>query len=169
MSSSKSLVRQKFNSFHGNLPTTTDEFPQMHRPKTHPELPRRIRSLFEAFAPGNSTSLENNYHKLTKILLHVTIDRSLGPVHVLLSSESTVGDLIKAALDVYLKEKRRPLLIETDPHCFELHYSQFALESLNPSEKLMNLGSRNFFLCSKQTNPVNSSVLNQEKKAAADK
>ncbi|KAK1384854.1 Histone deacetylase HDT [Heracleum sosnowskyi] len=91
-------------------------------------------------------------NKLTKLLLNVNIQRSFGPVHVIISVENTVGDLIKAAIEVYLKENRRPLLTETDARCFDLHYSQFSLERLKPEEKLTNLESRNFFLCPKPNN-----------------
>ncbi|KAK4395941.1 hypothetical protein Sango_1748400 [Sesamum angolense] len=38
----------------------------------------------------------------------------------------------------------------TDASAFDLHYSQFSLESLDREEKLMELGSRNFFLCPKR-------------------
>ena len=67
--------------------------------------------------------------RLTKLLLNVTIERSLGPVQVVISSENTVSDLVKAAIEIYVAEKRRPFLPETDPHRFDLHYSQFSLES----------------------------------------
>lgn len=67
--------------------------------------------------------------RLTKLLLNVTIERSMGPVQVVMSSENTVADLVKAAVEIYIGEKRRPLLTETDPHRFDLHYSQFSLES----------------------------------------
>ncbi|TKY55392.1 hypothetical protein E2542_SST19807 [Spatholobus suberectus] len=90
----------------------------------------------------------------SKLLLNVTIENCLGAVQVLMSPEDTAGDLIKAALAFYGKEKRRPFLNNTDPKCYELHYSSFTLESLKPDDKLMNLGSRNFFLCLK---PPNSS------------
>ncbi|KAF4366581.1 hypothetical protein F8388_004245 [Cannabis sativa] len=92
----------------------------------------------------------------TKLLLNVTMERSLGPVQVVIGSENTVGDLVKAAVELYVGEKRRPLLPETDPHRFELHYSQFSLESLKEEEKLINLGSRNFFLCSKAKRVMSS-------------
>ena len=59
----------------------------------------------------------------------MNIESSLGPVHVVMSSENTVNDLIKVAIEIYVKEKRRPLLEETDPKFFQLHYSQFSLES----------------------------------------
>ncbi|CAA6666853.1 unnamed protein product [Spirodela intermedia] len=87
--------------------------------------------------------------KPTKLLLRVTVQRNLWPVHVMISPESTVVDLIKATVEAYVKEGRRPLLVERDPLAFELHFSQFSLESLSREEKVINLGSRNFFLCLK--------------------
>ncbi|XP_042485005.1 uncharacterized protein At4g22758-like, partial [Macadamia integrifolia] len=84
------------------------------------------------------------------LLLNVTIQGSLGAVQVVMSPESTVGDLITAAVRLYAKEARRPFLPTTDPADFDLHYSQFSLESLNREEKLKELGSRNFFLCLKK-------------------
>ncbi|MFS7915771.1 hypothetical protein Hanom_Chr02g00169131 [Helianthus anomalus] len=89
--------------------------------------------------------------KLTKLLLNVTVERSLVPVHVLISPESTVGDLIAAVLQQYSKEGRRPVIEAFNYPGFDLHYSQFSLERLSRDEKLNELGSRNFFLCSKQS------------------
>lgn len=66
--------------------------------------------------------------KPTKLLLNVNVQNGLGPVQVVMSPENTVGDLIKAVLELYVKEKRRPLLPSTEPHFFELHYSPFVLE-----------------------------------------
>ncbi|XVF10749.1 hypothetical protein REPUB_Repub07fG0209600 [Reevesia pubescens] len=104
--------------------------------------------------------------RLTKLLLNVNIESSLGPVHVVMSSENTVNDLIKAAIEIYVKEKRRPLLEETDPKFFQLHYSQFCLESLKPGEKLINLGSRNFFLCLNPSSFVTSCSSDNAKMAS---
>lgn len=67
--------------------------------------------------------------QLTKFLVNVNIQNSLGRIQVVMSPENTVGELMKAAIGVYVKEKRRPLLRSDDPGCFELHYSQFSLES----------------------------------------
>lgn len=64
-----------------------------------------------------------------KLLLKVTMMRSLGPVLVVMSPESTVGDLVAATLRQYVKEGRRPILPSGDPSQFDLHYSQFSLES----------------------------------------
>ncbi|XP_022738431.1 uncharacterized protein At4g22758-like [Durio zibethinus] len=104
--------------------------------------------------------------RLTKLLLNVNIKSSLGPVHVVMLSENTVNDLIKAVIEIYVKEKRRPLLKETDPKLFQLHYSQFSLESLKPEEKLINLGSRNFFLCLKPSSSVTSCGSDKAKMAS---
>ncbi|KAI7729748.1 hypothetical protein M8C21_026127 [Ambrosia artemisiifolia] len=95
--------------------------------------------------------------KLTKLLLNVTVERSLVPVHVIISPESTVGDLIAAALRQYSKEGRWPVIPLVNYHGFDLHYSQFCLESLSRDEKLNELGSRNFFLCSNQSVTVSGS------------
>lgn len=104
-----------------------------------------------------STSATAATQKLTKLLLNVNIERSLGPVQVVIKPDNTVSDLINAAIEIYVKEKRRPFLKQTDPKFFTLHYSQFSLESLKADEKLINLGSRNFFMCPKPCTSVNSS------------
>lgn len=83
--------------------------------------------------PGNltlpTTEIRNGSQKLTKLLLNVNIERSLGPVQVIMAPDNMVKDLIKAAIEIYAREKRRPLLKETNPDGFQLHYSQFSLES----------------------------------------
>ncbi|CAL5198052.1 unnamed protein product [Lathyrus oleraceus] len=84
-----------------------------------------------------------------KLLLKVTIENSLGAIQVLMLSENTVEDLIKAALVFYEKENRRPILKNYDPKSYDLHYSKFTFQSLKRDEKLLGLESRNFFLCSK--------------------
>lgn len=65
----------------------------------------------------------------SKLLLNVTVQGSVGPVHVVMSPESTVEELVEAAVEEYVKEGRRPLLADDDPGAFELHYSSFSLES----------------------------------------
>ena len=104
---------------------------QIFPPERHTNLVRRPGGLISV--PEGWTAPEtrpgNSQYRLTKLLLNVTIERSLRPVHVVMSSENTVSDLIKSVVDIYVKEKRRPLVKETDPHRFKLHYSQFSLES----------------------------------------
>ncbi|XP_027337720.1 uncharacterized protein LOC113851436 [Abrus precatorius] len=100
-----------------------------------------------------------------KVLVNVTIENSLGAIQVLMLPQDTVADLIKASLVSYEREKRRPFLKNTDPKCYDLHYSSFTLESLKADDKLMKLGSRNYFLCSK---PPTSSCSEKEKNMAFD-
>ncbi|XP_049385868.1 uncharacterized protein At4g22758-like [Solanum stenotomum] len=106
---------------------------------------------------------QEKQQKLTKLLVKVNIQNSVGPVHVVMSPENTVRELIKAAIEIYVKEKRRPLLPSSDSRCYELHYSQFSLESLNLDEKLLNLVSRSFFVCPKPNCRLNSSLKNKTK------
>ncbi|KAJ8543548.1 hypothetical protein K7X08_006071 [Anisodus acutangulus] len=114
---------------------------------------------------GNVTtsSTHEKQQKLTKLLINVNIQNSLGPLHVVMSPEKTVEDLIKAAIEIYVKEKRRPLLPISNSCCYELHYSQFSLESLKAEEKLLNLESRSFFLCPKPNCRVHSSSKDKAK------
>ncbi|XP_050228642.1 uncharacterized protein LOC126677870 [Mercurialis annua] len=113
-------------------------------------------SVPEMFA-SSETGASASQSKLTKLLLNVNIERSLGPVQVIMAPENTVKDLIKAVIEIYVKEKRRPFLINSNPDCFALHYSQFSFESLKADEKLINLGSRNFFMCLKTSNTITTS------------
>ncbi|XP_059430308.1 uncharacterized protein At4g22758 [Corylus avellana] len=130
-------LTHKSSSFHGQ--NTIAMAAELRRPKTLPEL------LSSKNVVG-TTSPEGR-PKLTKLLLNVTIQGSLGPVQVVMTPESMVSDLIATAVRLYAKEGRRPILPTTDPSLFDLHYSQFSLESLDREENLMALGSRNFFLC----------------------
>ncbi|XP_020591545.1 uncharacterized protein At4g22758-like [Phalaenopsis equestris] len=124
-------------SFHGSPATASSDLPQIRRPKTQPDLLDSIRTLPPPAHPP-------------KILVKVTVQRSLGPVQVMASTDWTVLDLMAAVIKIYIEEERLPLLCSTDPSAFGLHYSQFSLESLDPDEKLVNFGSRSFFLCPKR-------------------
>lgn len=144
----KGRLTEKAKSFHGgsSLEGKGGEMSLLPRPRTVPDLLSSGRQVLER----GSSNGDLRPAKLTKLLLNVTIDRSLGAVQVLMSPESTVEDLIAAALRQYCKEARRPILSSNEPSGFDLHYSQFSLESLNREDKLMALGSRNFFLCPKK-------------------
>ncbi|KAI9076609.1 hypothetical protein K1719_041374 [Acacia pycnantha] len=96
----------------------------------------------------------DSLRRLAKVLVNVTIENSLGPVQVLISPDDTVADLIKTALAIYEREKRRPLLKLKDPKHYALHYSPFWLQSLKGSDKLRDLGSRNFFLYSSKSSTI---------------
>ncbi|XP_039032730.1 uncharacterized protein At4g22758-like isoform X1 [Hibiscus syriacus] len=135
--SRRGRLSEKASSLHGRIHTMAPE--ELRWPKTLPDLLQE---------KAISTS-SNVRPKLTKLLLNVTIQDSPGAVQVVMSPESTVRDLITAAIRQYSKEGCRPILRPTDVTLFDLHYSQFSLESLEREEKLMALGSRNFFLCTK--------------------
>ncbi|KAJ4842375.1 hypothetical protein Tsubulata_047905, partial [Turnera subulata] len=109
--------------------STSDRSLETFPPERRTVLPRRRGGLLSVpgklagkSGGGGSTTSQK---MVTRLLLNVNIERSLGPVHVVMSSENTVRDLVKAAIEIYVKEKRRPLLkLETvDPDRFELHYS----------------------------------------------
>ncbi|KAI3780756.1 hypothetical protein L2E82_10746 [Cichorium intybus] len=73
---------------------------------------QRPRTVLDLISSRVDSSTEMVRSKLTKLLLNLTVQRSLIPLHVLISPESNYLDL---------------------------------------DEKLIELGSRNFFLCPKQT------------------
>ncbi|KAJ6790471.1 Uncharacterized protein M6B38_248680 [Iris pallida] len=159
-------------SFHGRTTAATaaSEPRQMRRPKTHPDLlgsagaGAGAGSCLSTRSSSSSSSHDHHVSMTTttdhenrgrrvpaKVLVNVTVQRSLGPLQVMASTEWTVEKLVEEALKQYRKEGRRPLLATGDhPSAFGLHYSQFSLESLDPKEKLIGLGSRNFFLCPKE-------------------
>ncbi|MCL7038436.1 hypothetical protein MKW94_015288 [Papaver nudicaule] len=118
------------------------------RPKTDPKL---LATMGNKSSGGifSSPKSETDITKLTRLLLNVTVQRIVGPIHVVISPDSTVGDLITMVVKQYSEEGRRPLLSTVNPSDFNLHYSQFSLECLDKEEKLIQLGSRNFFLCPK--------------------
>ncbi|KAL1558210.1 hypothetical protein AAHA92_08703 [Salvia divinorum] len=135
----KGRLSEKASSFHGrDAGGMADLLP---RPRTVPDL------LAGRRGGGSLAPSPLPPQKLTKLLVNVTIQRSPGPVHVLMPPEATVQDLITAALRQYVSEARRPVLPSTACSAFDLHYSQFSLESLDREVKIVELGSRNFFLC----------------------
>ncbi|KAL0436334.1 UNVERIFIED_CONTAM: hypothetical protein Sradi_0341300 [Sesamum radiatum] len=141
----KGRLPEKASSFHGRGGGAAEEM--LPRPRTVPDLLAGRRA-------GGSSAEDvvalGTQPKLTRLLLNVTIQRSLGAVKVLMPLEATVEDLIAMALRQYAKEARLPVLPSGDACGFDLHYSQFSLESLDREAKLMALGSRNFFLCPKR-------------------
>ncbi|XP_057811641.1 uncharacterized protein At4g22758-like [Salvia miltiorrhiza] len=116
--------------------------------------PQRQNYGLERGAPpqrknGSGGAADVKRRQLTKVLFNVSLQNSLWPVQVMMSPENTATELVKAAIGVYAEERRRPELRCTDPGRYELHYSQFSLESLKPEVKLMDLGSRNFYVSAK--------------------
>ncbi|MED6155476.1 hypothetical protein PIB30_005681 [Stylosanthes scabra] len=143
------LLSEKSSSFHvapTAAPAAMSGGAQIRRPKTVPDLVSH-RKRAEATTTTTTPMAEVVRREPPKVLVKVTTMGSLGPVQLVMPPESTVEDLIAATVRQYVKEGRRPILPSQDPSHFELHYSQFSLESLERDEKLRELGSRNFFMC----------------------
>ncbi|XP_066321737.1 uncharacterized protein [Miscanthus floridulus] len=157
---------QRRASFHGrgtheHQPQQRDHLLQRQRPRTHPDLLAGVRERGFRRAGvhgGNATAAAavpwGRRAAPSKALVTVAVQRSMWPLHVMAGAEWRVADLVAAAVELYVREGRRPLLPSADPSVFGLHYSQFSLESLDPAEKLMELGSRSFFLCPRATAAV---------------
>ncbi|PUZ47016.1 hypothetical protein GQ55_7G129300 [Panicum hallii var. hallii] len=142
-------ARQRSASFHGRGAEQRHQL-QKQRPKTLPDLLAGVRGAsFRSGSPPPRAGGETGRRTPSKVLVSVAVQRSLWPLHVMASAGWTVADLVAAAVALYVKEGRRPLLPSADPAAFGLHYSQFSLESLDPKAKVMELGSRSFFLCPK--------------------
>ncbi|XP_027908735.1 uncharacterized protein At4g22758-like [Vigna unguiculata] len=138
-------LTNKSSSFHSQSSSAAAmSGTSIRRPMTVPEL------LLDRNRSAPAAAAEVVRRQPPKLLLKVTIMGSLGPVQVVMTPESAVGDLVAAAVNQYIKEGRRPILPSNDPSQFDLHYSQFTLESLERNEKLKDIGSRNFFLCPKK-------------------
>ncbi|TVU14658.1 hypothetical protein EJB05_38141, partial [Eragrostis curvula] len=174
---------QRSASFHGRgAEAEQRRLLPKQRPKTQPDLLAGMRPGASARASssrsGSPDGEPTGMRTPSKVLVSVSVQRSMWPLHVMASAEWRVSDLVAAAVALYVKEGRRPPLPSADPAAFDLHYSQFSLEStflwflaspptrsafasrhaligckvlygLDPSERVMELGSRSFFLCPK--------------------
>lgn len=118
-------LTEKASSFHGRSPVVIEVPKQLRRPRTVPDL----RSTGVPVQAASAGAGFEERPRLSKLLLNVTMQGSLGPVHVIMTPDSKVGDLIATAMRQYVKEGRRPMLLTADPSCYDLHYSQFSLES----------------------------------------
>ncbi|VAH32132.1 unnamed protein product [Triticum turgidum subsp. durum] len=120
---------QRWSSFHGRGAEQRHQLPKQ-RPKTQPDLLAGVRGRSFRAADGGEPLAELAVRRTPgKVLVNVTVQRSLWPLHVMASADWSVADLVAAAVGIYVKEGRRPLLPATDPSTFGLHYSQFSLES----------------------------------------
>lgn len=117
----RARLHAKSSSFHGHSAATAMSS-ELRRPKT---LPNLVSHRNQTGSPPEG----GLPRQPPKLLLHVTVLGSLGPVKVVMTPESTVGDLLAASIRQYGKEGRRPFLPTTDPSAFDIHFSQFSLES----------------------------------------
>ncbi|CAA6656241.1 unnamed protein product [Spirodela intermedia] len=78
---------------------------------------------------------KHQLHGQRKVLVTVTVEGSPGPVRVLVGLQES-----------YCREGRSPKLDPAAVASFQLHHTQFCLESLNKEDTLGQVGSRNFYL-----------------------
>ncbi|CAO2034901.1 unnamed protein product [Urochloa humidicola] len=135
-------ARQRSASFHGRgaAEQRHHQLLQKQRPKTLPDLLAGVRGRAASFRSGGSGSPpadEEGRRTPSKVLVSVAVQRSMWPLHVMASAEWTVADLVAAAVALYVKEGRRPLLPYADPDAFSLHYSQFSLEMTSGTHGLI--------------------------------
>lgn len=102
------------------------------------EHPHCLDHLLERMAPLRVDAPASADRRLTRLLVNVTVDRSLWPVHVVLAADATVADLVRAAVAAYVREGRRPPIHHPRNAAggagdaadgFELHFSKYSLES----------------------------------------
>jgi hypothetical protein len=109
---------------------STQALVAMHRGGGEPETqPHRL--LLQRMEPLFRPAPTDRDRRLTKLLVNVTVDRSLWPVHLVLGADATVADLVRAAVGTYVREGRRPPLAAADDAVdgFELHLNKYSLES----------------------------------------
>lgn len=113
----------------------------LFRPQTCTDVFASSHSLL-AFSPPS----HEGYKKDAKVVVNVTVEGSPGPVRTLVKLGASVEETIKLVVDRYSEEGRTPKLDRDVAPLFELHHSYFSLESLDKSELIGDVGSRNFYL-----------------------
>lgn len=91
-------------------------------------LQQRMEPL-SSFGPPADSDVDRDDRRLTRLLVNVTVDRSLWPVHLVLGADATVADLVRAAVAAYAREGRRPPLAGAADDGFELHLDKYSLQS----------------------------------------
>lgn len=97
--------------------------------------PSAVQAMSPSHGAAAAMVAAGQRRRLTRLLLNVTVEQSLWPVHVVLGADCTVADLVRAAVDAYVREGRRPPLPSAGggggdaAAGFELHFSKYSLES----------------------------------------
>ncbi|URE03420.1 hypothetical protein MUK42_20572 [Musa troglodytarum] len=119
----------------------------------------RFRTCFEAPSPlprldsrllfDVSNCCRNDDDDLkegAKVVVSVAVEGSPGPVRAMVRMGSSVEEAIAAVVDKYIREGRTPFLDREAAASFQLHHSHFSLQSLGKSDKISEVGGRNFYL-----------------------
>ena len=129
----REALTQRSASFHGR--GVAEEQQRDHllrqRPRTHTDLLAGIRGQGIRQAGGDAAApwAAGRRALPSKVLVTVTVQQSMWPLHVMACTQWRVADLVTAAVELYVREGRRPLLPSAEPSAFGLHYSQFSLQS----------------------------------------
>ncbi|KAK7406215.1 hypothetical protein VNO78_07835 [Psophocarpus tetragonolobus] len=115
------------------------------RPKTFSEAFLSSPSPFSS-PRIHSKQIIKGYDKEAKVVVNVTVEGSPGPVRTMVKLGSSVEETIKRVIHKYTEEGRSPSIDSNITSSFQLHHSYFSLESLNKSEVIADVGSRNFYL-----------------------
>ncbi|KAG0530489.1 hypothetical protein BDA96_05G191000 [Sorghum bicolor] len=127
-------------------------------PSPPPPPLERPHTCFDVFAPeesafGRSPSAASltklcsaRDREEAKVVVSVTVEGSVGPVKAMVRLGASVGEAIAAVLERYAREGRSPRLDPAAAQSFQLHHSHFSLQSLNKSDKIGDVGGRNFYL-----------------------
>ncbi|XP_010276484.1 PREDICTED: uncharacterized protein At4g22758-like [Nelumbo nucifera] len=113
--------------------------------------PHTCVDIFKTTSPLSSPAsfhdnTEGNYSKDAKVVVNVTVEGSPGPVRAMVRLCSTVEEMIRLVAHRYNEEGRSPLLDGNAASSFELFQSYFSLESIDKTEKIGDVGTRNFYL-----------------------
>jgi hypothetical protein len=134
---------QRSASFHGR--GAEQRLLPKQRPKTQPDLLAGMRGASSrSGSPDGGAGIQRTP---SKVLVSVSVQRSMWPLHVMASAEWRVADLVAAAVGLYVKEGRRPMLASADPAAFGLHYSQFSLEGTFPGSSRISISDFSLIDC----------------------
>jgi hypothetical protein len=123
-------------------------------PKTQPDLLAGMRGA--SSRSGSPDGGAGIWRTPSKVLVSVSVQRSMWPLHVMASAEWRVADLVAAAVGLYVKECRRPLLSSADPAAFGLHYSQFSLEGTFPGSSRISISDFALIDCQERPGHVST-------------
>ncbi|KAK6125226.1 hypothetical protein DH2020_041026 [Rehmannia glutinosa] len=87
-----------------------------------------------------------------RFLITINVVGSAGPIRFVVNGEDNAGLVIEAALKMYAREGRLPI-IGSDINTFFLYPANAGFDALKKSEAIGSRGARNFVLCKKQSNP----------------
>ncbi|KAL3693349.1 hypothetical protein R1sor_007000 [Riccia sorocarpa] len=143
----------------GGTSSPAGSFRKATPPSSQTQLPKsnsQARFDADALSAKNSLSqlLKNSQGRsadVSRMLLMVTVAGSVGPLKVLVDGDATAQTVLRAALQVYVREGRLPVL-GLDSSWFDLHAGHITFnDALEPNQPIRPLNARNFVMVRRQT------------------